>query len=145
MSLEREYLLFVYGTLKDTEIQKLLLGREVKTERAILRDHAVYVDKSGYYFLKKEEGSFAKGLILHVTEEELRKIDLWEEVPEQYYRVSVTAQVNEKEVDCFVYLKDAESEIRAPEEEIANVPKEKILEEIRRLVQTRNYEKGRLF
>lgn len=134
MAPEQKYFLFVYGTLKDTEIQKLLLGREVKSERAILRDHAVYVDKSGYYFLKKEEGSFAKGLILHVTKEELGKIDLWEEVPEQYYRVSVTAKINDKEVDCFVYLKDAEGKFRAPEEKIANVPKEKILEEIRRLV-----------
>lgn len=127
-------LLFVYGTLKDKEIQKLLLGRELESEEATLEDHAVYVDKSGYYFLKEEVGSYTKGLILHITEEELKKIDKWEEVPIDYYRKKVTATVKEKLVDCFVYLKDAESNQRADEHKIAEIPKEKILKEIQKYI-----------
>lgn len=123
-------LLFVYGTLKDKEIRTLLLGREVESQEATLKDYAVYVDKSGYYFLKEEKGSYAKGLILHITEEDLKKIDQWEEAPIDYYRAQVKATVNQKQVDCFVYLKNAESNQRANENEIAKVPKEKILQEI---------------
>lgn len=127
----RLYPLFVYGTLKDEEIQALLFNSKPPSKTAILKNYAVYVDpNNGYFFAKKELGGFINGKVLFLTKQELAKADEWEEVPIYYYRKLTKAEVEGKSLFCWIYLKDSESYIKASFQEIARVPKEKIISEI---------------
>lgn len=72
--------LFVYGTLKDPKVQKEVIGREVEAKEDILKGYSkgeIIIEGKIYPILVKGTGEIS-GLVLQVTNEELKKLDEYE-------------------------------------------------------------------
>jgi len=83
--------LFVYGTLKDSQVQKKVLGRSVRGTLDRLPDYKKStIQLSGRYFpiVKPEAGNSVEGLVIAVTPTELTQIDHYE--GQAYQRQKVT-------------------------------------------------------
>lgn len=97
--------LFSYGTLKQKEIQRILLGTEVKMRAAVLYDWRLYEDVDQYYFIKPDPGHDVRGYILELTPEQFWVIDQWEEIP-CYSRMKVSVSCDGKQIeDVFIYVR----------------------------------------
>jgi gamma-glutamylcyclotransferase (GGCT)/AIG2-like uncharacterized protein YtfP len=100
-------LLFVYGTLLEEARRREILGHGVDVIEARLdgyeRGHA------RYNYLVRAEGAQTSGLImLALTEEDLRRLDEYEELPTLYTREQVEVVTSDGMLRCWVYLPTAE-------------------------------------
>jgi gamma-glutamylcyclotransferase (GGCT)/AIG2-like uncharacterized protein YtfP len=95
---------FVYGTLKNSEIRKKLFNNDVQIEKVILKDYKK--EPYGMYqVIKPNKGSIVRGNILHVTDEQMRMMDTYESVPYLYMRKQITMN-NE---NIYVYVRPNKS------------------------------------
>ena len=96
--------LFVYGTLKNPEVQKLVIGRVADSSKDTLpgyRLEKIYIDGETYPILvpDQKQKKPIEGLLLSVSDEEMKKIDMYE--TEIYERKNFALKSGKK---AFVYL-----------------------------------------
>ena len=104
---EGNSILFAYGSLLDAAHRAAVIGREVETERAAIRDYER--GRRRHYYLRKRRGSETQGLLLlGLTAADFVVLDRYEEVPILYTRewTEVTAE-NGSQIRCWVYLPTA--------------------------------------
>jgi gamma-glutamylcyclotransferase (GGCT)/AIG2-like uncharacterized protein YtfP len=95
--------LFVYGTLKDPEMRKLLLNRDISEKQAILNDYVLKED-GDYYFIAKEKNHQVQGSVISISDDELLICDAWEDVP-FYERVIVSVNIGGEFKNVWVYIR----------------------------------------
>lgn len=96
-------LVFVYGTLKDPEVQKNLFGRVVSGDLANLPGYSKFslgAENHNYFDAVPHPFSFVKGQVIKVSPQELKLIDLYE--TKNRRRVKLT--LDNKET-AWVYLR----------------------------------------
>ncbi len=89
--------LFVYGTLREPEVQKREVGRVIKGRADILDNYeksTVVINGNVYPIVEPKDGSLVEGLVLKVTSGELKLLDVYE--TDAYRRVKVTLKSNLK-------------------------------------------------
>ena len=102
--------LFVYGTLLSDKHVKLILGRAVETETAVLNNYMRIVPPGAFFFIVRQRGSQVRGRILKDLEpEEIALIDAFEDEKRLYYRKRVV-------------VRDSAGRRRKAETYIGNVP-----------------------
>jgi len=83
--------LFVYGTLQDPQVQKNVIGIIVNGKRDVLHGYiisTITMTDAVYPIIVPHPTNIIDGLILTVTPEELKRIDLYE--TEAFKREKVT-------------------------------------------------------
>lgn len=73
--------LFVYGTLKDPEVQKREIGRVTPGTPDVLQGFTrsqIVINKNTYPIVVQKPGDEVSGLVLDVTPDELKKLDIYE-------------------------------------------------------------------
>lgn len=88
---------FVYGTLLDPKIKERVLGYSPEGKPAVLRGYR----KRGLDIVESEDDEVS-GEIIEVVEEDLAKLDEYEEVEKGLYR---RIKVNIRNEEIFVYDK----------------------------------------
>lgn len=84
--------LFVYGTLKDPELRRRLLGEVAEIRPAELRGYAASQARDGWQTLVESPQGVVAGELLTLSDEQLWSCDQWEEIPMyQRRKVSVTS------------------------------------------------------
>ena len=102
--------LFVYGTLLSDRHVKLILGRHVATEPAVLNNYMRVVPPGAFFFIVRQQGAQVRGRILKaLTPEELVLLDAFEDEKRLYYRKRVV-------------VRDSAGQRRRAETYIGNVP-----------------------
>lgn len=81
-----EHVVFGYNTLKNPSTRKEIWGGDPGADRHALRGYRTVNTPAGLRTLKKEEGAEARGVVLKLTDNQLRKLDDWET---QYRRARV--------------------------------------------------------
>ncbi|HYM18674.1 MAG TPA: gamma-glutamylcyclotransferase family protein [Micropepsaceae bacterium] len=76
--------LFAYGTLGDSEVQQILFGEVVPCEPATLFGWQVTSGSDPYLNIARNEDAATKGKLLHLSRDQLRVADQFEEIP--FYR-----------------------------------------------------------
>lgn len=74
-------MLFVYGTLRDKNIEKQAIGREINGNPDSLEGYEkkiIMIRNEPYPIIFPNKDSSVHGLVLEVTEDELKKIDEYE-------------------------------------------------------------------
>ncbi len=74
--------LFVYGTLRDPRILKKAIGRATKGIPAVALDYqrkTIQLNKEPFPIIIKRKKSKVRGKLLFITEQELKKLDEYEE------------------------------------------------------------------
>lgn len=97
-----EYL-FVYGTLKDPDVQKRVTGRTLNGEADAIADHAVEritLSEGTYPILVDAIGREVHGLVLEITSADFEPLDVYE--TNAYQRVKVTLKGGK---EAWVYKK----------------------------------------
>ncbi|MCB0611409.1 MAG: gamma-glutamylcyclotransferase [Lewinellaceae bacterium] len=125
--------LFVYGTIKDAEVQLCLFDAVPPTRPGVLEGFAVHINDQGYYFLMPMPGNPIQGLVLSLTPQQLANADAWEDVP-YYTRKKYAVQVGGDVEECWVYNGNFQSFGLADLNRIADVDREKVLAEIRAIL-----------
>ena len=97
--------LFVYGTLKSKKVQLELFGKELKTKKAELLDYSLYEAEDGFYFIKEQKDKKVKGYVLEINDYDLKICDAFEMCPDMYQRKEVTAVLDGKTINAFVYIR----------------------------------------
>ncbi len=95
--------LFVYGTLRDREIQKSVFGRIAVLKPTVLEGYSkseIVVDGMTYPALIPDKNNFVEGFVMSVTPKELELIDEYE--TNAYRRVMVFLRSKQK---AWVYIK----------------------------------------
>lgn len=123
--------LFVYGTLKDAEIQQYLFGVIPPPEPGVLENFAVHVNEQGYYFLLPAPGNRIEGQILWLDEHQLARADRWEEAP-LYWREKLRILQADKSIECWVYNGNFKSCGTGTPGKIARTNRKKIIAEIKK-------------
>ena len=96
--------LFVYGTLNDPYVRKLVTGETLPVEAAILYDYRRVHPKSGYPIAIPWSGSKIEGSIVYqVTPDILKKLDDYEAEGTLFAREAVTVHVGEQTLPAYVY------------------------------------------
>ncbi|HKZ33905.1 MAG TPA: gamma-glutamylcyclotransferase family protein [Candidatus Nanoarchaeia archaeon] len=97
--------LFVYGTLRDSDVQLSVIGRNPDAAEDSLDNYTlseVKIDNEYYPAIRQGNGKIY-GLVLKITEEELEKIDRYEELEKGFYeRVEVKLNSGTK---AYAYIK----------------------------------------
>jgi len=96
--------LFIYGTLRDPKIQKIVFGRITKGQRDSLegyRESEIEIQGEVYPALIPSNGDFVGGLVIEITPTELVKIDEYETAA--YIRTQVNLKSGRK---AWVYKKN---------------------------------------
>lgn len=98
--------LFVYGTLKSPRIQKELLGKELKMQKASLIDFSLFEAQDGYYFVKESPiGEKVEGYLLEINDNDLKIFDAFELCPTMYERKNVKVEANNKLIEAYLYIR----------------------------------------
>ena len=97
--------LFVYGTLRDPDVQQAVFGRTFDTEPDSVVGHrlgTIEIDGEAYFLLQPsgDAGDEVPGLVLSLTEAELALADAYEGQV-HYARVTVSLRSGR---DAFVYV-----------------------------------------
>ena len=74
-------MLFVYGTLIDDETRKNILKRSVSGTPTILDGYdlkEIIIENESYRAAEKRSGCLIKGLLIEITSEELKELDVYE-------------------------------------------------------------------
>jgi len=98
--------LFVYGTLQDSRIQKLVIGRSQEGGQNVLegyRKEEIKIEDEHYPILVPDPKKSVSGKVLLVTPEELKAIDEYE--TRIYKRITVTLKDGAK---AWVYASAAD-------------------------------------
>ncbi len=100
--------LFVYGTLRNQNNCKLVIGQSFETEPAILFNYRRIHPRNGYPFAVHWRGSKIEGLVLYgITPEALKKIDVYESEGTLYRRKAVRVLLlddSDQFVNAYVYI-----------------------------------------
>jgi len=96
-------LLFVYGTLKDSEYRRALFGVELPYTDAVLVNFQL-LSSGGFFFVVPCPQSDVMGLILELTQEQILLVDQWEEVP-MYTRSLTSVSCNGQNVNVWIYTR----------------------------------------
>lgn len=73
--------LFIYGTLRETGIQRMVIGRAIQGTPATLEGYRrawLKTEGESYPVLAREPGSSIRGLVISVTQHELELLDAYE-------------------------------------------------------------------
>lgn len=73
--------LFVYGTLKESKVQKEIMGRAVRGTPDTLEGYSksqITIEGESFPIAVKNPKGNIEGLVLELAGEELKKIDEWE-------------------------------------------------------------------
>ncbi|WP_321289872.1 gamma-glutamylcyclotransferase family protein [uncultured Sunxiuqinia sp.] len=121
--------LFVYGTIADPEFFECLLKRKPIYKAGRMPNFSLFVNpESGYLFVKPDQGSTVSGKLVEVNEEELKILDLWEDVP-FYERETVLIEFDSALENAFVYTQNDANGISS--EVGTTISRKSILDEIR--------------
>lgn len=96
-------LLFVYGTLKDRNQQQAILGRQLVGKPGRLRGYRLKTLREGrsvYPIIEEGGGEIVDGVVLEVSDEDLKRLDVYE--GESYRRGRVALESGD---DCWAYMK----------------------------------------
>lgn len=96
--------LFVYGTLRDENVQKKVFGRIAKSARDALvgyKKSEIVIGGETYPVLVPDSGSIIEGRVLEISPKELKLIDEYE--TDAYKRVKVVLKSGES---VWVYVKN---------------------------------------
>ena len=97
--------LFAYGLLKSEKVQQALFGKNLKTKKCELPNHALYEAEDGFYFISAADNEIVHGRLLELSNFDLKICDAFECCPTMYQRIKVNVLIDNKEVDCFVYIR----------------------------------------
>jgi gamma-glutamylcyclotransferase (GGCT)/AIG2-like uncharacterized protein YtfP len=98
--------LFAYATLCDDEVRTRLFGEAVSATPAALEDWQVVETADAYFNIVPELGALTHGALLHLTPEQWRLADAFEEVP-LYRRHPVTLRHADGEtIEAQLYRRD---------------------------------------
>lgn len=89
--------LFVYGTLKDSDVQERILGRTIKGVPDVLegyRKSEIKINDNTYPIIKPCRNGSIKGLVLLVTKKELKLIDEYETKAYKREKIVLKSRVN---------------------------------------------------
>ncbi|MDP3999023.1 MAG: gamma-glutamylcyclotransferase family protein [bacterium] len=95
--------LFIYGTLINSEVQKNVLGRVIKTvpdELIGYRKSEIKIEDENYPLIIPDKKERVKGLVIEVTNYELKKIDEYES--NSYKREEIILKSG---ISAWVYVK----------------------------------------
>ncbi len=96
--------LFVYGTLNDPYVRRLVAGETLPVADAILYDYRRVHPKSGYPIAVPWSGSKIEGAVVYdITPEILKKLDDYESEGTLFAREVVTVHVGEQTFPAYVY------------------------------------------
>jgi gamma-glutamylcyclotransferase (GGCT)/AIG2-like uncharacterized protein YtfP len=100
--------MFTYGTLIDNGIRSRVLGKETMSYPAELKDYELTIHSyCPFLTIKKSVGSVVKGIIFEVNDNDLRRLDQYEN--SLYDRIIVNVKVNYKsDYDCYTYIEKPE-------------------------------------
>lgn len=105
--------LFVYGTLTEKKVQKSIIGREFDVKKARLYEYslkeAIWCGVTTSYktiaYEKGKKNYKVEGMILSVSDTELKKIDVYESYPQFYKKINVNViDEDGKIVECLSYI-----------------------------------------
>lgn len=123
---------FAYGTLTDPGIRGRVLGRDTEAVDAVARGYTRMV--AGDYMTIVPSDGDVQGVVFHADPEDLRRMDLWEEVP-VYTLEPVTVEVGGEEIDAFVYVMSDPVGLRPAEPgAVAAVPMSVVEADLERLL-----------
>lgn len=103
MEILDEEFIFSYGTLRDPEVQKKIIGRTITGKADLLKGFSkstIQLSGKAYPIIAADQKGIIKGMILRVTSEELKKIDKYETTA--YRRAKV---ILESGKEAWVYQK----------------------------------------
>lgn len=104
MSNEQNVAIFVYGTLRDSAVQIMHIGREVKGAEDTLQEYGKSM-WGPYPIIAPTKGSNIEGEVLTITEKELESVDRYEGLDSPstpYVRKLVSLKSGQ---EAFVYVK----------------------------------------
>lgn len=120
--------MFVYGTLKDEEVCRLLFNENVIGEEAVLQGYSLR-KTSDFLFITPHPGGVVLGNIIRLTDDQLLIADQWEEVP-YYTRKRVQVLVATMFVSVWTYTRDGVEGENAIEGELSSLSRKKLLKVI---------------
>jgi gamma-glutamylcyclotransferase (GGCT)/AIG2-like uncharacterized protein YtfP len=120
--------LFVYGTLKDEEICRLLFNSGVVSESAVLDGYSLR-KTSDFLFITPQPDTRVEGRILLLTDEQLLIADQWEEIP-YYTRKEVEVCVGSRSLQAWVYTRDGAQGEPAIPGEISSLARKELIDVI---------------
>ncbi len=95
--------LFVYGTLREPHVQRLVIGRETPGTPDVLegyrKDEIVFLSRS-YPMIAPQAGASVEGLVIEVTADDLPRLDRYETTA--YERIWVTLRSG---IEAWTYCK----------------------------------------
>lgn len=94
--------LFVYRTLEDPKVQEEVLGHTVTTRPGVVVGYKEVDEGSDYHSIVPSSGDRVEGLVLTLTDEELEKVDEWED---DYYRSMIMLE-DHSIVYVYIYNKN---------------------------------------
>lgn len=97
---QRSHQVFVYGTLRYAPVRLVVMGSFGDPEKAILKGY----QRDGLD-LSLQSGSYVEGLLLHVSADELARLDRYERLGIRYERVAITLDDGTR---AWVYLRLSE-------------------------------------
>jgi gamma-glutamylcyclotransferase (GGCT)/AIG2-like uncharacterized protein YtfP len=98
--------LFVYGSLLDDAKRIEILGHRVAVNDARL--DGFERRRARYFYIVRAEGASTPGLLmLNLSDEDWRRLDAYEEVPDLYTREEVEVDCAECRTRCWAYLPTA--------------------------------------
>ncbi|MGB9859945.1 MAG: gamma-glutamylcyclotransferase family protein [Moorellaceae bacterium] len=96
---------FVYGTLTSMNSRYLRRIGAVGPYTAILHGYSLYQVAPSYPGLCPGEGGKVRGEVYYVAEEDLRKLDRYEDVPREYERKKVEVELADgRKIQAWCYV-----------------------------------------
>jgi len=97
--------LFAYATLRDDEVRTRLFGEPISAEPATLEGWQVVETADAYFNIVPEPGAITAGVLLHLSPEQWRLTDAFEEVP-LYQRHPVMVRLASGMVQAQLYRRN---------------------------------------
>lgn len=97
-SYHKQHRVFVYQTLRNIHTLAKVLGKKKPEHYAILPDWSEKDRGGGYHTIVKSKGDRVEGDLFYVTDDELLKLDKWED---RYERETVKLKDGK---EAFVYI-----------------------------------------
>lgn len=86
---------FVYGTLRSPTVRRVVVGRRVDAQPAVLDGY-----RREHLNIESADSSYVEGVLLEVSSEELRRLDRYERLGIRYERVRLALRDGS---DAWVY------------------------------------------
>ena len=126
--MEEKQHLFSYGTLRDQSVQRIIFGNTVPMRPAVLNDWSLHKGADGYLFIKPEVDEKVSGMMLTISQEQLRRADQWEEVPLYLREKVLVADDDGMQEEVWVYTRrDGEGEPFFDQTEISGLALKDVL------------------